>query len=58
MSGTLPAKLRTWAANRERKNLDGRLLRQAADEIEQLRERKRELEQRLKVLNERDGRPV
>lgn len=43
---TLPQKLRAWAANRENLNLDGSLLRQAADEIEKLRARVRELERK------------
>lgn len=33
----LPEELRNWADNRERKNLDPTLLREAANEIEQLR---------------------
>lgn len=33
----LPEELRNWAENREGKDLDGELLRAAADEIEQLR---------------------
>ena len=41
---TVPERLRAWAKNRERLNLDARLLLKAADEIERT---KRELDLRL-----------
>lgn len=49
---TLPQKLRVWAVNRELKQLDGRLLRQAADEIEMLRERVKTLQRENLALHE------
>lgn len=42
--GTLPERLRRWATNRKRCGLDPKLLREAADEIEKLRARVKELE--------------
>ena len=42
-----PWELREWARNRERLHLNGRLLREAADEIDSLRARCEKLDARL-----------